>query len=356
MTSKPSIKFTSSVLSAPSFAFVFLALEALPPTEAFAPLLAPRPRPFPRVALLLLAPPLAAPFLPRLAGGVTSLMGMSSVSSGELLSESLSRSFHWLEARLGVVDTGSLAASGSKFTAVSVDNGIKSSVSCHIGERKINNDLLARCNAKFWSDKQGALWEICKWANVDFQRHLVHKGTRANKIGCAKTQSMLNSQKPEKNNCRATQKMCILQHAAFHKKLQEELTSSCGAVSIWLSWDSSTLVHSAGSYKASLSSVPVAVVSRCSSILSSVMKESSFTWSIPSMSTSKSAASSPRSCSSWSEDCGATTNLVICTCKEMVRFDSCARWETGTQYDVSITCFRFGKISPHTNFVLIPRF
>ena len=138
--------------------------------------------------------------------------------------------------------------------------------------------------------------------------------------------------------------MWILQHFAFHKKLQEELTSSCGAVSIWLSWDSSTLVISAGSYKASPSSVPVAVVSRCSSILSSVMKESSFTWSIPSMSTSKSAASSPRSCSSWSEDCGATTNLVICTCKKMVRFDSCALWETGTQYDVSITCFRFGKI------------
>ena len=173
---------------------------------------------------------------------------------------------------------------------------------------------------------------------------------RANKTGCTKTKK--NPIYVEHTKARKKiiivgprKNMCILQHFAFHKKLQEELTSSCGAVSIWLSWDSSTLVISAGSYKASPSSVPVAVVSRCSSILSSVMKESSFTWSIPSMSTSKSAASSPRSCSSWSEDCGATTNLVICTCKEMVRFGSCALWETGTQYDVSITCFCFEKFS-----------
>ena len=45
----------------------------------------------------------------------------------------------------------------------------------------------------------------------DFQRHLVHKGTfEQTKLAVQrqrKTQSMLNSQKPEKNNnCRATQK------------------------------------------------------------------------------------------------------------------------------------------------------
>ena len=150
--------------------------------------------------------------------------------------------------------------------------------------------------------------------------------------------------------------MCILQHFAFHQKLQEELTSSCGAVSIWLSWDSSTLVISAGSYKASPSSVPVAVVSRCSSILSSVMKESSFTWSIPSMSTSKSAASSPRSCSSWSEDCGATTNLVICTCKEMVRFEflcTVGNWDSvWRQYHVFSFWKKFHPPPPPTRTLL----
>ena len=60
--------------------------------------------------------------------------------------------------------------------------------------------------AKFWSGKRGVSWKICKWLisrrMPDFQRHLVHKGTfEQTKLAVQrqrKTQSMLNTQKPEK--------------------------------------------------------------------------------------------------------------------------------------------------------------